>query len=311
LVGGLGLRIEATASVEIKAIATVAATDVPAPVRVAVSAHAASLEAAVAPRFGRAPGFLIVEAKTMDFEYVANGVSPDRTSGFGVDAAALIANAGVTVLLTGFVGAKAMRALAQAGIQVADGLGALTAREAVECLVRGEITPILPEDVATGRANAPPDRETELRGHVMDGLIAFPTNAPGGRDASLSAHFASCACFTLVEISDGGATNATVLPAPAREDGGCAERVRRLAQHGVRAVVVSSISGQALAELQQTGIAVWRDQSQRPVAALVEAMKRGQIPQLGSGFARDSLRPGREARRLRAWASRATRSAAT
>ena len=157
LVGGLALRIEATASVKIKVTAAVAATDVPAPMRVAVSAHAASLEAAVAPRFGRAPGFLIVDPKTMDFEYVANGVSADRTSGLGADAAALIANAGVTVLLTGFVGAKAVRALAQAGIRVADGLGALTAREAVECLVRSEITPILPEDFGAGRANTPPD----------------------------------------------------------------------------------------------------------------------------------------------------------
>jgi predicted Fe-Mo cluster-binding NifX family protein/predicted DNA-binding protein (UPF0251 family) len=160
LVGGLALRIEATASVKIKAIATVAAMDIPAFMRVAVSAHAASLEAAVAPRFGRAPGFLIVDPKTMDFEYVANGVSADRTSGLGVDAAALIANAGVTILLTGFVGAKAVRALAQAGIRVADGLGALTAREAVECLVRGEIMPILPADLATGGADAQSDRET-------------------------------------------------------------------------------------------------------------------------------------------------------
>ena len=157
LVGGLALRIEAPASVEIRKVATAAATNIPALMRVAVSAHAPSLEAAVAPRFGRAPGFLIVDPKTMDFEYVANGAGADRTSGLGVDAAALIANAGVTVLLTGFVGAKAVRALAQAGIRVVDGLGALTAREALECLVRGEIMPILPEDFAAGRANTPPD----------------------------------------------------------------------------------------------------------------------------------------------------------
>ena len=159
LVGGLALRIEATASVEIKGIATGAATVVPADKKVAVSAHAASLDAAVAPRFGRAPGFLIVDPKTMDFEYVANSVSTGRTSGLGADAAALVAKAGVTVLLTGFVGAKALLALSQAGIRVADGLGALTAREAVECLVRGEIAPISPQDVVTGAAAAPPDRE--------------------------------------------------------------------------------------------------------------------------------------------------------
>ena len=128
----------------------------------------------------------------------------------------------------------------------------------------------------------------------MDGLIAFPTHAPGGLDASLSAQFASCACFTLVEIGDGGAIGATILPTAALDDGSGAERAQRLARHGVRAVVVSSISGQALAELQRAEIAVWRDQSQRPVAALVEAMKRGQIPQLGPGMAHDSPRPRRE-----------------
>ncbi len=159
LVGGLALRIEATASVKIKAIATLAATDVPTPMRVAVSAHAASLESAVAPKFGRAPGFLIVDPKTMDFEYVANGVSADRTSGLGLESAALIAKAGVTVLLTGFVGAKAVQALAQAGIRIVDGLVALTVRGAVECLVRGEIMPSSLDGVANGRANATPDEK--------------------------------------------------------------------------------------------------------------------------------------------------------
>jgi predicted Fe-Mo cluster-binding NifX family protein len=115
---------------------------------VAVSAHAASLEAAVAPRFGQAPGFLIVDPTTMDFEYVSHVVSTDRTSNRGVDAAALVSEAGVTVLLTGFVGAKAARALSQAGIRVVDRLGGLTAREALERLLRGELLPISPDEVA-------------------------------------------------------------------------------------------------------------------------------------------------------------------
>ena len=152
LVGGLALRIETTASVEVKASGADAGSSAPA--RVAVSAHAQSLDAAVAPRFGRAPGFLIVDPTTMDFEYVPHEVEPDRAGGVGADAAALIAKAGATVLLTGFVGDRAARALAQAGIRVGDGLGALTAREAVECLVRGEITPVSPIDVAV----SPPRR---------------------------------------------------------------------------------------------------------------------------------------------------------
>ena len=126
----------------------------------------------------------------------------------------------------------------------------------------------------------------------MGRLIAFPSKSSGGLDASVSAHFGSCACFTLVEIGDVGATTATVLRAPAHDDGGCAERVRRLAHQGVRGVVVSSIGGHALLELQKAGLAVWRDQSQRPIVALVEAMKRREIPLLGPGLARDA--PGRE-----------------
>lgn len=160
LVGGLTLRIEATASVEVKASAAVAAEDLPGLARVAVSAHAASLDAAVAPRFGRAPGFLVIDPRTMDFQYVLNGVDTDQTSGLGADAAAVIARAGVTVLLTGFVGAKAARVLSHAGIRVADGLGALTVREAVERLVRGEIVPTFAEDAALGAGNTPPVCET-------------------------------------------------------------------------------------------------------------------------------------------------------
>ena len=52
LVGGLALRIEATASVEVKAHAASVLRDDAALMRVAVSVHAASLDAAVAPRFG-------------------------------------------------------------------------------------------------------------------------------------------------------------------------------------------------------------------------------------------------------------------
>ena len=148
LVGGLALRIETTPSVEVKTYAALAFLDAAALGRVAVSAHAASLDAAVAPRFGQAPGFLIVDPKTMAFDYASNSPDPGRQSGRGDDAAALIARAGVAVLLTGFVGAKAALALAQEGIRVVDGLGALTAREAVECLARGEIIPISPDEVA-------------------------------------------------------------------------------------------------------------------------------------------------------------------
>ena len=147
VVGGLGLRIEIAGNLEIRTAAPIG-TKVPAVARVAVSAHAASLDAAVAPRFGRAPGFMLVDPMTMAFEYLANGVAEDQPHGLGTAAAELVSGAGANVLLTGFVGVKAARTLAAAGIRVADGLGALTVREAVERFARGEIAPAVPEDTA-------------------------------------------------------------------------------------------------------------------------------------------------------------------
>lgn len=66
----------------------------------------------------------------------------------------------------------------------------------------------------------------------MDNLIAFPSKSSGGLDASVSAHFGTCRFFTFVEIGKDGAANASVLQAPAHDDGGCEERIWRLAETG-------------------------------------------------------------------------------
>jgi predicted DNA-binding protein (UPF0251 family)/predicted Fe-Mo cluster-binding NifX family protein len=152
VVGGLALKIKAVGNLEIKRSTERANAQID--VRVAVSAHAPSLDAAVAPRFARAPGFLLVDISTLQFKYIANSVAATQMQELGPGAAALIADAGASVLLTGFVGAKAARSLAEAGISVADGLGALTVREAVARFASGEITPVLPETITNRRAEA-------------------------------------------------------------------------------------------------------------------------------------------------------------
>ena len=98
---------------------------------------------------------MLVDPRTLQFKYIGN-VGAEQENGFGPRAAALIANAGATVLLTGFVGVKAARSLAEAGVLVADGLGSLTVREAVERFARGEILPVSPEDAAADRVNGMP-----------------------------------------------------------------------------------------------------------------------------------------------------------
>jgi len=87
--------------------------------KIAVSATGGSSSALVEPRFGRAPYYVIVDSETMRFGVVSN---PDvhRASGAGPAAAALIANSGATVLLTGRVGPNAKRALEAAGIEIVE-----------------------------------------------------------------------------------------------------------------------------------------------------------------------------------------------
>jgi predicted Fe-Mo cluster-binding NifX family protein len=59
--------------------------------------------------------------------------------GAGIQAAELVARAGVNFLLTGFVGPKAFQALTAAGIRVGQNLEGLTVRQAVERFQKGQV----------------------------------------------------------------------------------------------------------------------------------------------------------------------------
>ena len=99
--------------------------------KVAISCEAPHLDDFVDPRFGRAAGFLIVDPQTMAHEYIDNGESQMRSQGAGIQAAEIVAAAGASVVLTGYVGPKAFQALSAAGIKVVQNLDNLTARQAL------------------------------------------------------------------------------------------------------------------------------------------------------------------------------------
>ncbi len=105
--------------------------------KVAVSASGGSLDAAIDPRFGRCPYFVIVETETMQSEAVPN-TSQYAPSGAGIQAAQTIASKGASVVLTGNVGPNAYQALSGAGIQVVTGVTG-TVREAVMRYKDGEL----------------------------------------------------------------------------------------------------------------------------------------------------------------------------
>lgn len=109
--------------------------------RIAVTSEGPTMDDRVDPRFGRAGGFAIVDPETMEVvEYVDNGSSQAMAQGAGIQAAENVANAGASVLLTGYVGPKAFAALEAASIRIGQDVDGMTVREAVEKFKRGEVT---------------------------------------------------------------------------------------------------------------------------------------------------------------------------
>lgn len=106
---------------------------------IAITSESPSLDSLVDPRFGRTAGFLIVDADTMEFEYVDNGSAQTMSQGAGIQAAENVAQSGATVILTGYVGPKAFQALSAVGIQVGQNLDNMTVRQAIERYTSGSV----------------------------------------------------------------------------------------------------------------------------------------------------------------------------
>ena len=108
--------------------------------RIAISSEGPSLDDAVDPRFGRAGGFVLVNSTTMETSYLDNGKAQTLAQGAGIETAERMSEAGVRVVLSGYVGPKAFEALKAAGIQVCQDLDGMTVREAVELFKNGKTT---------------------------------------------------------------------------------------------------------------------------------------------------------------------------
>lgn len=107
--------------------------------KIAISTCGPALDDPLDTRFGRAGGFLVVDPASMEFEYLENGASQTMAQGAGIQAAENVAGAGATVVLTGFVGPKAFRALTAAGIRIGQNLENLTVREALARYTSGQV----------------------------------------------------------------------------------------------------------------------------------------------------------------------------
>jgi len=107
--------------------------------KIAVSSEGPTLDSPVDPRFGRAAGFVIIDPETMAFTYVDNGASQAMNQGAGIQAAELMTQHDVGVVLTGYVGPKAFQALSAVGIKIGQNLENLSVRQAVERFKSGQV----------------------------------------------------------------------------------------------------------------------------------------------------------------------------
>jgi predicted Fe-Mo cluster-binding NifX family protein len=99
--------------------------------KIAVTSKGTNLDAEVDPRFGRGAYFLVIDTETLDFEVLDNTENVNAFKGAGIQAAKMISDKGVQILLTGYCGPNAFKALQAANIKVAvDVTG--TVREAVK-----------------------------------------------------------------------------------------------------------------------------------------------------------------------------------
>jgi len=98
--------------------------------KIAISSTGPSLDDAVESRFGRCARFIVIDPDTMAFDALTNP-NINQGGGAGIQSARLMAEKGVSVVLTGNCGPNAFQTFGAAGIRVISGIGG-SVRQAVE-----------------------------------------------------------------------------------------------------------------------------------------------------------------------------------
>jgi predicted Fe-Mo cluster-binding NifX family protein len=123
--------------------------------KIAITATEPTLDAAVDPRFGRCPFFLIVDPDNLAFEAIENA-SVALGQGAGIQSAQLMAEKGVTSVLTGNCGPNAHQTLSAVGIEVIVGCSGAV-RNVIQQVKAGQLSAVNQPNVAghSGMTDAP------------------------------------------------------------------------------------------------------------------------------------------------------------
>lgn len=106
--------------------------------KIAVTSTGTELDSPVDPRFGRAAFILIVDSDTFDYEVLDNSENVNALKGAGIQAASMISSNKAEILLTGFCGPNAFKALNAAKIGVANNAEG-SVRDAVAAFLDGNM----------------------------------------------------------------------------------------------------------------------------------------------------------------------------
>lgn len=106
--------------------------------KIAVTSTGTDLDAQVDPRFGRAAYILVVDSKTFELEVFDNKENVNALKGAGIQAAKMVSDKKAEVLLTGFCGPNAFKALQAAKIGVSNNAEG-SVRDAVKAYLDGQL----------------------------------------------------------------------------------------------------------------------------------------------------------------------------
>ena len=113
--------------------------------KIAISAEGLTLQDVVDPRFGRAAGFVIYDTETKAFEYIDNGTAQTAAQGAGLMAVETVVEAGVKVVLSGYIGPKALEALQAVGLGTVQDMDNRTVGDVIDEFEAGRLTVLYPE----------------------------------------------------------------------------------------------------------------------------------------------------------------------
>jgi len=114
--------------------------------KIAFTTAGQDLSAPLDTRFGRAPGFLIVDSETKETTYESNEQNLNAAQGAGIQSAQNVAATGTKAVVSGHCGPKAFRILNASKIAVYPS-SAATVQEALDQYLQGKLTAAQAADV--------------------------------------------------------------------------------------------------------------------------------------------------------------------